>query len=623
MHRRKKMYAGNSLKMAAAILVVMLIFAVPSPVHATACWTVMVYMDGDNNLEQYAVDDLNEMEAVGSTEKVNIVVQFDRHAGYDNTNGDWTNTKRYYVTKDIHGYDSVITSSEITNMGEVNMGDPNELTSFVNWAKTNYPADHYLLVLWDHGSGWKGIPQPLRGVCTDETDGDELSIKEVAAALKSVTCSGDCPLDIVGFDACFMAMVEVDYEIMPFAHYRVGSEEYEPGDGWDYVKVLNFLVANPGALPAVVSTKIVEAYMNFYGSTGFETQSAVHLNPTSTVVDALDIFALHLAGAFQYQTEIQKARSLTESFSDPDYIDLYHFAQLIRSLVPHRGIQKDALVLMGAINQAVIAEGHGGMNSNAHGMSIYFPAQSANYMSNYENDAELSEDTFWDEFLNQYYNPNYSLGAVLQAAPDTVASTEIVTVTMNVTNTAGNTIMGVTPSPLTVISTGTAHAVIQSGPLPVSADLVAGDTATFIWTYQVFSGARGGTLTFSGNAYGTDSVSGDPVFSPLVVSNTVVVPGNSPTTEEPPTDYNQQVQPLANNRIQSAETGLQSLQDLIAAAENEGKDTTPCKILLELVEEYLQRAQENYEKGNYIAANYWALQATATLEEAEKCVENL
>jgi hypothetical protein len=614
MHRRKKMYAGNSLKMAAAILVVMLIFAVPSPVHATACWTVMVYMDGDNNLEQYAVDDLNEMEAVGSTEKVNIVVQFDRHAGYDNTNGDWTNTKRYYVTKDIHGYDSVITSSEITNMGEVNMGDPNELTSFVNWAKTNYPADHYLLVLWDHGSGWKGIPQPLRGVCTDETDGDELSIKEVAAALKSVTCSGDCPLDIVGFDACFMAMVEVDYEIMPFAHYRVGSEEYEPGDGWDYVKVLNFLVANPGALPAVVSTKIVEAYMNFYGSTGFETQSAVHLNPTSTVVDALDIFALHLAGAFQYQTE---------SFSDPDYIDLYHFAQLIRSLVPHRGIQKDALVLMGAINQAVIAEGHGGMNSNAHGMSIYFPAQSANYMSNYENDAELSEDTFWDEFLNQYYNPNYSLGAVLQAAPDTVASTEIVTVTMNVTNTAGNTIMGVTPSPLTVISTGTAHAVIQSGPLPVSADLVAGDTATFIWTYQVFSGARGGTLTFSGNAYGTDSVSGDPVFSPLVVSNTVVVPGNSPTTEEPPTDYNQQVQPLANNRIQSAETGLQSLQDLIAAAENEGKDTTPCKILLELVEEYLQRAQENYEKGNYIAANYWALQATATLEEAEKCVENL
>ncbi|MBU7016850.1 MAG: hypothetical protein HXS44_05030 [Theionarchaea archaeon] len=623
MHRRKKMYAGNSLRMAVAILVAILIFAIPSPVHATAYWTVMVYMDGDNNLEQYAVDDLNEMEAVGSTEKVNIVVQFDRHPGYDNTNGDWTNTKRYYVTRDTNGYDSVITSSEITNMGEVNMGDPNELASFVNWAKTNYPADHYLLVLWDHGSGWKGVSQPLRGVCTDETDGDELSIKEVAAALKGVTCSGNCPLDIVGFDACFMGMVEVDYEIMPFAHYRVGSEEYEPGDGWDYIKFLTFLVANPGALPGVVSTRIVETYMNFYGSTGFETQSAVHLNPTSTVVDALDVFALHLAGAFQYQTEIQNARSLTESFSDPDYIDLYHFAQLIRSFVPHRGIQRDALVLMGAINQAVIAEGHGAMNSNAHGMSIYFPSQSTNYLSNYENDAELSEDTFWDEFLNQYYNPNYSLDAVLQAAPGTVKSTEIVTVTMVVTNTAENTIMGVTPSPLTVISTGTAHAVMQTGPLPVSADLVAGDTATFMWTYQAFSGSRGGTLTFSGNAYGTDSVSGDTVFSPLVVSNTVVVPGPSAGAEEPPPDYNQQVQPLANNSIQSAETGLQSLQDLIAAAESEGKDTTPCKILLELVEEYLQRAQENYEKGNYIAANYWALQATATLEEAEKCIENL
>ena len=616
------MYAGNFSKTAAVILVVIMVCAVPSPVQAAALWTVMVYMDGDNNLESAGIDDLNEMEAIGSTAQVNVVVQFDRHAGYDNTNGDWTNTKRYYVTKDANGYDTVITSTEVVNMGEVNMGDPNELADFINWAQTNYPADHYMVVLWDHGSGWKGIPGPVKAVCIDETDSDELSVKEVAAALGSVTSSGIFPLDIVGFDACLMAMVEVDYEIMPFAHYRVASEEVEPWDGWDYLKFLDYLVSNPYASPQEVSGRVVGTYMNFYGITGFETQSAVHLNPTGTVVDALDIFALHLAGAKGFEAQIQQARSEVEAFSDPDYIDLHHFARLIRKYVLHRGIQRDAAILMGAIEQAVTAEGHGFMNANARGMSIYYPFSIAGYQTDYENDVELSDDTFWDEFLKQSYSPTYSLNAVLKAEPGVASSTDFVTVTMTVTNTEDHTITGITPSPLTVVSTLTAHAVLSSGPTPVSADLVASDTATYVWTYQVFSGGMGGTLTFSGNAYGTDSISGETVFSPLAVSNTVIVPGGQ-VTEKPNVDDNQNTRPLAQNRIQSADRDYQSLLELFAAAEKEGKDTTPCEHLLELAEEYLQRAQENYEKGNFIAANYWALQATALLEEAEECLRQL
>jgi len=614
----------NSLKVAAVpVLVGLLLCTVVPPLHANPCWTVMVYLDGDNNLESAAVDDLNEMEAVGSTSKVNIVVQFDRSPGYDNTNGNWENTKRYYVTKDPNGYDNTIVSTEVANMGEINMGDPNELVNFVTWAQTNYAADHYLLVLWDHGSGWKSGSGPIKWVCIDDTDNDYLSIKEVGQALDTVTNNGDYPLDIVGFDACFMGMVEVDYEIMPYAHYRVGSEEYEPGDGWDYLRFLYYLVHNPYASPAALSKEIVKTYMNFYGTSGYETQSAVHLNPTSTVVDALDIFALHLAGAMEYKTEIQQARANVEFFSDLDYIDLYHFAQLIRAYVPNSGIKKDAYILMNRIQEAVIAEGHGFMNKNAHGMSIYFPSTSAGYLSNYENDVELTQDTFWEEFLKQYYTTNYPLDAEIVAEPGSVGSGELVTVAMEVTNIDDNTITGVTPSPLTVVSSGTAFALLVSGPVPASADLVADDSATFVWTYQAFSGGMGGSLTFVGNAHGTDSISGEPVFSPLAVSNRVNVPGPGQINDEPPTDPNEQMQPVADNRIQAADRTLESLQEQLAAAEREGKDTTPCKDLLELAEEYLRLAQENYEKGNFIAANYWALQATAMLEEAEKCLENL
>lgn len=619
------MYHWKPLKMAAAVMVVVtLVCVVPLPLQATPCWTVMVYLDGDNNLEPAAIDDLNEMEAVGSTSKVNIVVQFDRHPLYDTSNGDWDNTKRYYVTKDPSGYDNTIVSTEITNMSEINMGHPDELKDFVTWAKTTYPADHYLLVLWDHGSGWKAFPAgAVKAVCQDDTDGDSLTTKEVAAALHDVTCSGDCPLDIVGFDACFMAMLEIDYEILPYAHYRVASEEVEPNDGWDYRRFLDFLVRNPYASPEEVSKEIVETYMNFYGYNGKETQSAVHLNPTGTVVDTLDVFAQHLAGSMEYDLEIQQARLNVEIFGDPDYIDLYNFAELVRTYVPDTGIKKDATALMNAIQAAVVAEGHGSMNPYAHGISIYFPALAGEYATNYENDVLFSGDTYWEEFLKQYYNPSYPLDAVIEAAPDAVNSTETITVVMEVTNNDDHSITGVAPSPLTVVPTGTAYAVLQSGPVPVSANLVAGDSAVYTWQYQAFSGALGGTIAFSGNAHGTDSISGETVFSPLVSSNRVTVHGPNVITNETVPDHNEQMRPVANNRIRSVESDLEMLQEHFSTMEAEGKDTTPCERLLELVEEYLQRAQENFEKGNYIAANYWALQATEALEEAEKCLENL
>lgn len=617
------MYQKDSLKIGvASMLAVVLILAVVPPLQATACWTVMVYLDGDNDLESAGIDDFNEMEAVGSTTNVNIVVQFDRRAGYDNSNGDWTGAKRFSVINDANGYDNTIVSPVISDLGEVNMGDPNELISFINWAKTDYPADYYLLVLWDHGSGWKFISESVKAVCFDDTSADSLSIGEVRTALESVTCSSSCPLDIVGFDACYMGMVEIDYEILPYAHYRVGSEEYEPGDGWDYVGFLSYMVQNPSASPADVAKKIVETYINYYGTHGKPTQSAVHLNPTGTVVEALDVFAFHLAGAMQYRTEIGNARSQVEYFSDLDYIDLYHFAELVRTYVPDRGIQKDASTLMRAIDEAVIAEGHGGMHPNAHGIAVYFPSTSAGYLSRYETDVELAEDTYWDEFLKQYYNPVYPLDAVITAAPAAVHSGDVVTVSMTVTNLDDHTIVGVAPSPLTVVGTATAYAVLSSGPLPVSADLVAGDSATFVWTYQVFAGVTGGVITFVGDACGTDSASGNKVFSPLVTSNPVVIPGLNLVTEPVP-NYNEQMQPVASHRIQVVEAALRSLQQRFAAAQTQGKDTTPCQALLDLVEEYLEKAKENFEKGNYIAANYWALQATAALEEAEECLENL
>ena len=90
-------------------------------------WTFLVYLDGDNNLEGAGIDDVNEMEMVGSTPEVNIVVQFDRIDGYDTSNGDWDDTRRGIITKDS----TSLIVSNLTSIGEKNMGDPHPLAEFV------------------------------------------------------------------------------------------------------------------------------------------------------------------------------------------------------------------------------------------------------------------------------------------------------------------------------------------------------------------------------------------------------------------------------------------------------------------------------------------------------------
>ena len=120
----------------------------------TAKWTFMVYLAADNDLEQFGIGDFNEMETVGSTADVQIIVQMDRSPQYDASNGNWSDTRRFRVVKDVNT--ATISSPVVQNMGEVNMGAPQSLVEFVKWARQNYPAERYCLVLWDHGGGWKG-----------------------------------------------------------------------------------------------------------------------------------------------------------------------------------------------------------------------------------------------------------------------------------------------------------------------------------------------------------------------------------------------------------------------------------------------------------------------------------
>jgi hypothetical protein len=385
-----------------------------NPADLEVDWLFMVYLDADNNLESAGIDDLNEMEVAGSTDSVKIVVEMDRAErdwDDDTTNGNWTGAKRFYVTQDTDA--AIINSPVIADLGEVNMGDPATLQSFIEWSIANYPAQHYALVLWDHGSGWRerNAPTSMKAICFDDQAGDSLTMTEVRSALNAANATTGETLDIIGFDACLMQMVEVVYQVMgsadrPLVDIAVGSEETEPGDGWDYAATLTALTGNPAMTPAALATQIVNDYISSYDPTWDITQSAAQLNLVDELATAIDSFAQAMTSATSDWGAIGTARSQAQEYYYDYYIDLYHFAQLVNQDTSiSQAIRDAASSVMTAVNNAVIAEGHTSSVANSHGLSIYYPETATDYFSDYETSLLFTADTQWDEFLSAILSP--------------------------------------------------------------------------------------------------------------------------------------------------------------------------------------------------------------------------
>ncbi|HWQ18405.1 MAG TPA: clostripain-related cysteine peptidase, partial [Methanotrichaceae archaeon] len=377
-------------------------------------WTYMVYLDGDNDLEKFAILNFLQMATVGSTSDVNILVQFDRIPGYDNRYGDWVTGKRFYITK------GMVPTQEnaVGDMGEPDMGDPKTLSSFITWAKENYPAKNYALVMWNHGDGWRHYLRLIpwaddatisddspagKGVCWDDTSNTFLTMQGVGAALAS------SPVTLVDYDACLMQMIEVSYQDSPNVQVHVGSEENAPGYGNPYDTILKDLTAKPVMTPESLGSAIVQRYITFYmpGSAyniPKATKSAVSDSAISGLVTAVDGLAQALINVEPGEyAHIQRASIEADYYADTAFgsVDLYDFARLVKLYVPDAAVAAAAQNVMDKVKAAVITEAHGKGHPNANGISICLPETSADYLLSYEG-TRFAADTHWDEFLRTH-----------------------------------------------------------------------------------------------------------------------------------------------------------------------------------------------------------------------------
>lgn len=381
--------------------------------RSRAKWTVMVYLAGDNNLESAAMVDLKEMMKVGSTRDVNIVAQIDREQ--DNI------TKRIKILKTGQTSPTVI-------LPETDTGDPAVLADFLLWSVGNYPADRYMLVLWNHGGGWwederSGRKKRLsffkhahpaigkRGICYDDTsNGDCLDNAELKNTLADFSALIGKKLDILGMDACLMQMAEVAYQLKDSVSCIVGSELEEPENGWPYHTVLSYLVKNPKIAADVFAKEIVARYVQSYaGSKETVTQSAFNADYIDQVKDAVDKLAAHLSAKLDdpaYRNGIATAWRRAIRFFDDNYVDLKSFANALKTACP-KSAELNALIkaLLGSLKagkgKPVIAASYKGSSmKRTGGMSVYFPADRIN--NAYKHLDFNRNNGSWLEFLKKY-----------------------------------------------------------------------------------------------------------------------------------------------------------------------------------------------------------------------------
>jgi len=433
-------------------------FTPPAPsTSGGQTWTIMLYQDADDQvLEQDIYLDLNEAERVGSSPNVNIVAQIDRfRAGYQG-DGNWTSTRRYYVTQDS---DLNRVGSQIAEeLGEADMSSPQTLVDFVQWSAANFPAERYVLILSDHGMGWPGgWSDPSHQKATGSSAplvrklGNVLYMMELDQALAQArAAAGIEKFELIGMDACLMAQLEVMTALQEHANYAVASEEVEPSIGWAYASFLGELVKNPDMGGAQLSQMIVESYViddqrvldpaaraefmrggsplgGWFGGGSLVSadQLAEQLSRTVTLtavdLNAMpDLMARANDFAYQLQSEdqqlIAQARNYAQSYTSifgrevpPSYIDLGHFVYLVQANSSSAQTRQAAQEVIASLKNAVIAEKHGPARKGSTGLAVYFP-NSTLYSNPYtgpqsytEIAGRFAETSLWDDFLAYHY----------------------------------------------------------------------------------------------------------------------------------------------------------------------------------------------------------------------------
>lgn len=369
-------------------------------------WLVLVFISGVNDLGilNFANDDVNEMERVGSTDKVAVVAEYNILSveGAARTLQFQRGSKTLHIRRDA---DPAITSPVIEESNELDMGSWRHLVRFARRNILRFPAKKVMLVVWNHGSGTLGIAD-------DDVSGNKISIRDLGRALGQIkNARGGSKLDVLATDACLMQMAGVAYELRDHAHVIVGSEEIIAGPGYPYHTTLAAINAAPAMDASGMGRAVVSAYHGTYSSSR-ATLSALRSDRLGGFVRRLDAWtAAVLADPAALRAAASDAViNGTFYFRMPDSKDLVDYIDVVSAALPAdspaaaagaalRRYVKEELVIAASAGAADHRQEGAGWSyaDRTHGLAIYIPFRiydSATYES-----LAFAADSRWDDFL--------------------------------------------------------------------------------------------------------------------------------------------------------------------------------------------------------------------------------
>jgi hypothetical protein len=330
-------------------------------------WTILGYFDG-NNLQDpdpvtsgsYVIQDVQEMEQVGSTKDVQVIVM----VGSIKTEG---KCNYYFIEKHLNEPSDSISSKILDSLGKEDMSDPDTLRNFIKYGVEHYPAQHYMLIINDHGSGWKGV-------CSDEQNGDGkmMSLPELSTAL-----SGS-KFDIIVFNAPSMSLLEVAYQLKDKANYLIASQFKLPMQN---ILGSSKWLAGLADDPDIGSRDLTRNMVDTIFHTANNKYKGIHIAAIN--LSKVDILASRVADlgnslatkAGAYWNEVLNAWNAVHSqkYDDSAYTELRGFAKRIKDFSNFDStIINDAQAVEIATDEAVI-KSLSNWDWARGGLSIHFP----------------------------------------------------------------------------------------------------------------------------------------------------------------------------------------------------------------------------------------------------------
>lgn len=367
-------------------------------------YTILTYIAGDNNLAPFIDYNIKSMSE-GANNNVNILAFINRKKNGKKFSQQLLITKNNLEQEDDLFYN-------------LDSGKPETVIKAIKWAFTKYPADHYMLILWDHGSGSlnRQVFNMTKAVCYDDTTGSYLRDFDLISILEHTNNMLGKKLDILAFDACLMAQLEIAFVAEPFVNYMVSSQEVIPGYGYDYSSLVNYL-NNNSMKPAQFTKVAIDSYHQFYKNTDKNyTLSSLDLSYIKPLVQSFNNISAMLIRCLENQQNNAVGRAIVTAasphnvlrFESNHYMDIYNFLINLKKEIKNMELQKEnsdilkreIITCTDLLKKIVIANTFSKNLSQANGLSIYFPFKHID--QSYKTLSWFSK-TEWGNFLGFFF----------------------------------------------------------------------------------------------------------------------------------------------------------------------------------------------------------------------------